>query len=427
MSLQHSYGKLYIKKKTFEQWLVLVVLFLPFCFGLFFEIFSLPNFIRYILDLSVIYFSMVFLIRANVVLRRNLIPLAAVTVVFFVYTLLCYCFNFQSPFYYLWGLRNNFRFYMAFFAFAVFMDEDAANAVLKIFDFLFWVNIAVSVFQFVVLGISQDDLGGLFGSTGGTNAYTLIFFVIIICKSLLCTFNGTEKVGLCISKCVASLVVAAMAEMKFYFFVFIFILAITSLLTKFSGRKFVILIIASIGVALGSMLLTYFFDEFEGFMTLQGVWNSATKEHYSSQDDINRFSAISILTKDYITKPLQQIFGLGLGNCDVSEVPIFNSVFYQKYSFLHYTWFSSAMLFLETGYIGLVIYLLFFALCFRNAYLQLKAKTGNKLYCQMAIVISLICVILFFYNSTLRIEAGYMVYFILALPFLPIFRRSDVC
>ena len=330
LSLQNSRGKLYIKKKTFPQWLVLVVLLFPFAFGLFFEVLGLPNFLRYVMDLSVIYFSIVFFIKGNIIIKRNVLPLAVITILFLAYTLLVYSFNFQSPFYYLWGVRNNFRFYMAFFAFAVYVDEDFATDIFKILDVLFWVNIAVSVVQFFFYGVVQDDLGGLFGSTGATNAYTLVFFTIIISKSLLSTFNGTEGIERCILKCVASLIVAAMAEMKFYFFVFVFLLALASVLTKFSKRKLVILVAASVGVALGAMVLTYLFEEFEGFMTLQGIWDSATKEHYSSQKDINRLSAIITLAKNYVTDPLHQIFGMGLGNCDLSDVSIFNSVFYQK-------------------------------------------------------------------------------------------------
>ena len=122
--------------------------------------------------------------------------------------------------------------------------------------------------------------------------------------------------------------------------------------------------------------------------------------------------------KNYVTEPLQQIFGMGLGNCDLSELSIFNSTFHQKYEFLHYSWFSSAMMFLETGFVGIAIYISFFVICLKRAVSDLKSGMGNKLFCQLTVIMAVMCIVLFFYNSSLRIESAYMVYFVLALPFM---------
>ena len=414
--------RLKIKKRSFSEWLALFVFFFQFSFGLLFEVFYIPSALKYLIDVSLIAFLFIFGFKRQLMINRKISPLVTIVVLFFVYTLIVYCFNFQSPFYYIWGVRNNFRFYIAFFAFAMCINSETADGVLKCLDILFWINFIVSILQYIFLDIHPDHLGGIFGTWGVTNAYTLIFFMIVISKSLLQTFNGREKVWKCILKCAASILVAAMAEMKFYFVIFVILLVLTSLITKLSRRKFVIVIISSIIVMLGSLLLVYFFEEFDGFFSIKSIWKLATQEHYSSTKDINRLSAIFVLMKNYITNPLQQIFGMGLGNCDLSDVSIFNSVFYQKYSFLHYSWFSSAMMFLETGFIGMAIYLSFFAVCFVSALRQLKKGTGNRLFCQMTIVMSVMSLALFLYNSSLRVESGYMVYFVLALPFISSFQ-----
>ena len=302
--------------------------------------------------------------------------------------------------------------------FEFFIDEDYAKKIFKLLDFLFWLNVLVSFIQFFFMGVSQDYLGGLFGTTGSTNAYTLVFFIIIISKSLLATFERQESTVYCILKCIASLVVAAMAEMKFYYFVFVALLLLASILTRFSRRKFVLWFISALAVLIGSVFLSYMFDEFENFLSFDKIWEYATNEHYSSQKDINRLSAIFTLMKHYVTEPLQQIFGLGLGNCDLSELSIFNSIFHQKYSFLHYSWFTSAMMFLETGFLGMAIYLTYFVICIRRAVSQLKTGQGNKLFSQLAVIMAIMCFVLFFYNSSLRIESAYMIYFVLALPFM---------
>lgn len=407
-----------IKKRSFSEWLALFIFFFQFSFGLLFEVFYIPSFLKYLLDVSLIVFLFIFGFKKQLIMNRRVVPAFSVVVLFFVYTLIVYCFNFQSPFYYIWGVRNNFRFYMAFFAFVMCIHSETAEGIFKLLDVIFWINLILSIYQYFVLAVDGDHLGGVFGTWGVTNGYTLILFMIIISKSLLNTFNGNENVFLCILKSAASILVAAMAEMKFYFVVFVILLVLTSFLTKFSRRKFVMVIIASVCVMLGSLLLIYFFEEFDGFFSIKSIWRLATQAHYSSAKDLNRLSAIFVLMKNYITNPLQQLFGMGLGNCDLSDVSIFNSVFYQKYSFLHYSWFSSAMMFLETGFVGIAIYLSFFAVCFASAFSQFKKGTGNRLFCQMTIVMSVMSVALFFYNSSLRIESGYMVYFVLALPFI---------
>ena len=413
-----SYGKLYIEKKSAQEWMVFLIIILPFIFAPLTEVFGLPGFISFSLDLLLVCLCGIMLAGRYFSVKKNIRPLVILVSAFFVYTFIVYGFNFQSPFYYLWGLRNNFRFYIAFFVFTVYIREEAAISFLKLFDILFWVNFAASLIQFFFLGVNQDNLGGIFGVGGGTNGYTLLFFCIVISKSLLDTFNGQGKAYSCILKIVASIVIAAMAEMKFYYIAFILILIITAFLTRFSKKKLVLILLSIVGVFAGVALLSFLFDEFESFVSLDSILEIATKENYSSQKDVNRLSAIFTLAKDYVTTLPERLFGMGLGNCDTSELSIFNSHFYQTHSYLHYTWFSSAMLFLETGLIGIALYISFFVICILFARKKLREQAGNKLFCQLAIVIAVMCCVIMVYNSSLRIEAGYMAYLVLALPFI---------
>lgn len=45
------------------------------------------------------------------------------------------------------------------------------------------------------------------------------------------------------------------------------------------------------------------------------------------------------------------------------------------------------------------------------------------LYCQMGKIMAVMSVIMIFYNGALRTEAGYMMYFVLSLPFI---RRENL-
>lgn len=410
-------NRIQIKNRTFLQWLTLIVAFWTVLFK---PVSGLPgpiSYIKYTPDGILIIMLALCLVRKKVIIKRELQSIVRIVIVFFLYCLLSYLPQYQSVAYFLWGFRNIFRFYIAFFLFCTYLNQADTNTWFKVMDFLFWINAGLSLLQFFFLGISGDYLGGIFGIQGASNGFTLCFMSIVVSKSLLEAFNGNESFSLSIVKCVVSILVAAMAEMKFYYFVLLFLLVGTAGITRFSGRKVFFLILSLVAVMFGAVLLVEWFG-FGGFLSFEGLWEAAVKENYSSVGDINRLSAIPSLCRRIVTNPVQQFLGLGLGNCDTSSFAICNTPFYQNYGYLHYTWFTSAILFLETGFIGLGIYTSVFIACFFQAYSRTKTKTGNLMHNQLAILISILCVILIFYNSSLRIESGYMMYFVLALPFI---------
>ena len=109
---------------------------------------------------------------------------------------------------------------------------------------------------------------------------------------------------------------------------------------------------------------------------------------------------------------------MGIGNCDTSAFSICNTPFFIRYESLHYSWFSSAFLYLETGFIGLGMNLAFYIVCLVLSCKKYNDESSNKLFCQISIIFSILCIILTFYNSALRKEVAYIAYFVLALPFV---------
>jgi hypothetical protein len=216
---------------------------------------------------------------------------------------------------------------------------------------------------------------------------------------------------------VVSIVVAAMAELKFYFFVFALLMIGASILTHFSVRKIVFLLLGAIVIMIGAMVLVQWFG-FNGFLSLDRLWEYATKDSYSSEGDINRLSSVTALSERVLTNPVQRIFGLGLGNCDTSAFAICNTPFYRNYGYLHYIWFTIAMIFLETGYVGLIIYSGFFVVCLLRASGHLRTQTDDLIYSKLSILIAGLCLIVMVYNASLRTEPGYMFYFVLAAPYI---------
>lgn len=410
-------GKVHISKRPLPQWLTFYLFFMSFLISALQEFFGLPSVIKYTIDVAWVLVIVLLFLRKKVTLDKRLIPFLIFIGVFITYTALIYIFNFQSPFYYLWGFRNNFRFYFAFIAFCMLFCEEDTEICLKFMDILFWINAVVSFFQFFVLGYQQDYLGGIFGVERGCNGYSILFFSIVLSKSVLRFMRKEESLFSCVAKSAVALIISAMAELKFFFVLFMLILILSTVMTSFTWQKFILVFVCALIIAFAGSLLTEIFGESSN-ISFERIMELTFADSYSTSEDLSRYSAIPTISNSVMTKNTQRLFGLGLGNCDTSSFEICNTPFFKTYSHMHYNWFSSAFLFLETGFVGLSIYLFFFVMCFVCAFNLRKRDGVNSLYCQMAIIISLVCILTVFYNCALRIEMGYMAYFVLALPLI---------
>ena len=399
------------------QWLVIIVAFWSFLLKPVSDLPGVLGYLKYLPDGILLALLLLSLRNRTLVFRKEILPTLLLVVIFFVFCLTVYLFQYQSIAYFLWGFRNNFRFYIAFFVFISCLDDTDVSTWFRTVDILFWINAVLSLVQFFLLGFGGDFLGGIFGVSGASNGFTLVFISIVVGKSLLSAFDGKEAFGLSILKCVVSIVVAAMAELKFYFFVFAILMVGAALLTRFSAKKLVVLLVGFIALMIGTVLIAEWFGS-RDFLSMEQLWEFATKDSYSAEGDVNRLSAVSTLSERILKHPVKQFFGLGLGNCDTSAFAVCNTPFYQKYGYLHYTWFTAAMSFLETGYLGLGMYITFFIVCFLQARKKLKMKVGNLLYLRLAILMTVLCLILIVYNASLRTESAYMLYFVLATPFI---------
>lgn len=411
-------SNLNIKKRTQAQWLVQMFVLLPLIRAVLIEFFHLPSAMDYVLDLVWLAMLLYLLLQPGGFRLKCAGPLLVWIFLFFAYTLVVSLLRNQSPLYYLWGLRNNFRMYIAFFAFCAFMDRSDAEKYLVFMDVLFWLNLVLTLIQYA-MGYRFDFLGGIFGTTIGCNSYSNIFLMIVMTKSLVYCFNQKESLALCLAKCFAALLVAALAELKFFFAEFLFIAGIVFCMTSFSMRKLLVVAAAGAGVLVGIAILTQIYPHFANAFIPQNFIAIATSDKgYTMEGDFNRLTAISSANEQFLTNAVDRWFGLGLGNCDTSSFGFLETAFATAHADrTHYNWFSTSFIHIETGYVGLLLFFGFFGMVFLCAKRQEK-RGGDLLHCQIARVMALCSVLLGIYNSSLRTEAGYLVYFVLALPFL---------
>jgi hypothetical protein len=77
------------------------------------------------------------------------------------------------------------------------------------------------------------------------------------------------------------------------------------------------------------------------------------------------------------------------------------------------------MMYLETGWIGLAFYWSFFVLVYFGILrIERRCEGTAKSYCRIGRIMAAMCIPISIYNGSLRMEAGYMAYFVLAVPFV---------
>lgn len=407
----------HITLSGFTRWLTYLLFLLPLALAFLQEFLGLPGAVKYLADAAWLCLAVIPILRGKLRIRQRLLPFAVVVGTFVACTLVVYLFRFESPFYYLWGLRNYLRSYVAFFAFAAFFSEEDASRCLSVLDKLFTFNALVCLYQFL-RGHEQDCIGGIFGATKGCNGYLVVYLTVVVCRSVLRYMNGEEKTLSCFYKSAVSMTVAAVAELKFFYVVFLLIMAMGMVLTRFSFRKVLLFAAAAILVSAAAAILGSLYSYFEGFLSLRSLLAVLKQTNYASDTDMGRFNGISYISNRFLTTVPLRLFGMGLGNCDTGALALVNTDFHTRYVDLHYSIFSYTFLFIENGFVGLIIYCSFFLLTFRAAFRSFRRKDGNLLFSQMGMIMSVLCGLLMFYNSSLRTEASYMIYFVLALPLL---------
>lgn len=408
-----------IPKRTQSEWMCIALILFPFTFGLLIDMLHGPSAIKYAADILWVFLLCTmaynrFRIFSPEVrkLRNCFIVLLAVSVVGLIL-------NIYSPLYYLWGFRNQFRFFFFFFSCTVFLRRESAENILDLFDVMFYINFAITLIQYFILGKKQDFLGGIFGVTQGCNAKTLVFLAIVVGKSVLSYLNKQEKAGVCILKGCMALFLAALAELKFFFVLFILIIVMASLMTNFSFRKLILICLSMAGVYVGVLLLTVIFPSWENWFSIESMLATAlSSDGYTGKGDMNRLTSIPIVLERFLQSFDQKLFGLGLGSCDTSAFAFLNTPFYQKYGYLRYNWFTGAFVLLEQGLVGLAVYVAFFVLVYADAGKMEKRERCLPLYSQLARIMVVVSLILNLYNASMRVEEAYLIYFVLAIPFM---------
>lgn len=322
---------------------------------------------------------------------------------------------------FLWGVRSNFRFYVFFIACCTFLKKSDYIKIMNKFDILLVINAAVCTAQFFILGYGRDNVGGLFGSASGCNAYMNCFLIIVIAYDVVGYIRKKIPLSKLMVSVACAIYISIVSELKIFLVEMVLIFAIASLLTKFSIRKIGMTLLVILSVASLTMLLPRFYPQWEGQLGLNGLIVNITRDSgYTGEGDLNRLNAIIKIKSEFDDRTLiGSLFGSGLGSWEYSDsFDFLTSNNYAKYSATHYQWISYAWIYLEMGFVGLGIIVSFFVLVIYHSR-RIKAKTEyEKILHNTAFITTIMCFILIIYNVSLRMEAAYLIYFVMAAPFV---------
>ena len=320
--------------------------------------------------------------------------------------------NFVNPVLFLWAFRNGFRFFVYYIACICYLDDDDVDRLFDVMFFLHIINFILAIYQFLVLGLNMDYLGGIFGhGNGGVNN---LFMVMLYCYFLWGYIVKKKSFFKVVFILVTSLIIAALAEEKAFFVYIIISTTIIIILNRPRIRSLLIItgIIMTIPIAVDILVATNESWNLEVITNFERMIEYGNTSYGLSR--INPFGQIKeMFFGDSIIKNL---FGLGFGNCEYSDgIAIFNSEFYKRYSYLQYYDFVHQMKFLETGILGFCLYLIFFIVNVVNTIKQLfKSKIKDYRY-QFGIAYTIVVITSFWFSvAALRAEA-YIIYFGIAV------------
>lgn len=320
----------------------------------------------------------------------------------------------------LWSVRNFGRFVVFFTAVITFFDMGDFKAMRKIVYVIGHISFVLCVFQFVVLKLKGDYIGGVFGTNRGVaNTWLNTFLVVLYLLALtewMYKGKGFARLLIFIAEV---LFVAVVGELKFFFVELILITIICIILIKPTLKlvkmELAIIAIGIAAFAISIPILYKMFPFFADFFQAKNFFKIAS-ESYTGQGDLGRTTAVfEIAEKIFFKDPFKVLFGIGLGNGEYSEGQrIFQSAFYLKYKDTNYNWFTDAFVMVETGFTGVVLFASgFIATGIRSFRIYYHERRNNMVL--ITLVLSFTALMLYIYNISLNCEIAYLLYAFLGM------------
>jgi len=390
------------------------------CFILYWTFFSdtlvselhFPGMIQYLNDLAWI-FLLFFIFRRGVfsTFKKNgcrIIPIILVAHLFLCY--LSSCLNLVSPFLIIWASRNSLRFFVFYVATVMYFDKLDIEKMFNSFFYLQIISFILTMYQYYILGLKQDSVGGIFGHGNGAalNIFQIMVFIYYLC-GFLCKKQPLYKLIIIF---ITSFLISVFAEEKVFFLYIAISLLGVILISKPSVKTCLILILAFLFVPYGLTMMA----DTNGFSV---SFFSAEKlmEYGNGAYGISRIDPFSQINRLFFHDNIfYNLFGIGFGGAEVCAMAdVFNSDFGRQYVHLQYIDFVHQKKFIETGYLGFGTFVLFIVV---HSYLAIKTKLRTKssdYKINYAIIFPIVCIVSCWMSGSLIFNDGYIPFWGLAV------------
>lgn len=372
--------------------------------------FGFPKSIMFGIDIVyIILLIKVFLTRPN---SRMAIPTAILVLLFFS-VVLGMVLNGSEISNFIWGARSEFLCMTVLYASIKYLVFDDIERIMRFFFKFQFLNLVCAAYQYHVLGYFQDLNNGAF--IGG--AYQNVFCAILFSYYFYKYINHEDKLWKLVFVCISSLYIAVVEEEKFIFIEFAGIIAYYFVSSGMNLKKYLIMI----GCAFAGFVTLPLLNAVNGQVSMEMLtsWDSfieyATMVGYGYE--LPRIGSSIVISSLFLTTPIREFFGLGLGMCeDASTISFIDTSFYQQWSWLHYEWFTFQIQFMQTGWIGMILYISFFiSLLCVNFRCRKLMPDKYKYLSDFSITLTFISIAVIWYSMSTRGYAGNFIYFSIAV------------
>lgn len=354
---------------------------------------------------------------ASTMRQRNAYPVLIAIIMMFAFDISTAFLNLVSPTLVIWAIRNTFRGIFFFFCVIELLSSDEIETIFSVFIILQLPNLLLAVYQWNYLADGNGDyVHGWFANGAGTNMFNALLCSYTINRYL----QRKTTLFLTIYIVITSLIIATLAEEKTFFLYLVIIIFVALLANRPNfNTTIIILSILLCGALIFNWIVSVQPDMVETLLSpdrqskyLQSTWADAY--------GIPRIGAFKFISNVFFHNDfIREMVGFGFGSCEYAQFTFLQSPFAILYGHLMYRSFTHQWVFLETGYIGFILFVLVFVVIaiviIRNL---IKHSYHNTSFAIVALTMSFCCIISMWSNSTLKLDASYFPYFGLALGFI---------
>lgn len=369
---------------------------------------SLPIELMYICDIAIIFLAIIIFksLRAGVYMGSPWVKSSIYLALFvMVMNIVSGLLGLVSPMWLLRGIRSVCRFYVLYIGMILYWEKEDVYDFFRYAIKLYPVNFAVVLIQWIVWPNNYD---GIIGITG---TYLAVYMTLVVAYYAVMYLREKEPIWKLATVEILNFVTAAWGDQRGYYFMFIAAIVTVLLYERKTTKMFNVVIGGLVVINVGLYIMSIWMPgSYETLLGVDAIYEYGTRT--SGGYEISRFGAFDELNDLFFhDDPIRNLFGYGLGACEVY------SPFYNQYGWLHYTWFTHQWMFLETGYVGIIILVFFFAWHLGVAKVA-KRECLNETNQALVIIcaaIATVSIITMMYFSMHRGYHGYLFYALMAM------------